>query len=460
MFLLTESFHFARLPRSRRLDRRPEGDPEVIWNPDYETLPGEDLKRLQDERLGTLVDMLYRRVKFFRSKMDAAGVKLGEVRGIGDLARLPFTTKDELRSGYPFNLLAVDLREIVEIHTSSGTTGKPVVDAYTAGDLDTWAEAMARTLSAGGATRHDIVQNAYGYGLFTGGLGVHYGARRIGATVLPISGGNTKRQVELLRDFGTTILTCTPSYALYLAEALREEGLSPRDMGLRAGFFGAEPWSDTMRAEIQAKLGLAAYDIYGLTEIIGPGVAFECERQEGLHVNEDLFYPEIVDPATGRVLPDGQKGELVITTLTKQGTPILRYRTRDITYLDRSPCPCGRTTVRMHRLLGRTDDMLIVRGVNVFPSQIEEVILGIEGVEPHYQIIVDRRNQLDSLEVQVEMTEALFSDEIRDLERTEKLIESRLYGTLNIHSRVKLVEPKTIARSEGKAKRILDKRQI
>lgn len=432
----------------------------MIWNPDYETLPAGELERLQDERLGTLVDMLYRRVAFFRTKMDASGIKPGDIRGIGDLSRLPFTTKDELRSGYPFELLAVDLREIVEIHTSSGTTGKPVVDAYTAGDLDTWAESMARTLSAGGATRHDIVQNAYGYGLFTGGLGVHYGARRIGATVLPISGGNTKRQVELLRDFGTTVLTCTPSYALYLAEALREEGMKPRDMGLRSGFFGAEPWSDTMRSEIQANLGLKAYDIYGLTEIIGPGVAFECERQEGLHVNEDLFYPEIVDPETGRVLPDGQKGELVITTLTKQGTPILRYRTRDITYLDRSPCPCGRTTVRMHRLLGRTDDMLIVRGVNVFPSQIEEVILAIEGVEPHYQIIVDRRNQLDSLEVQVEMTEGLFSDEIRDLERTEKLIESRLYGTLNIHSRVKLVEPKTIARSEGKAKRILDKRQI
>ncbi len=460
MFLLTESSIFARLPRCSRSDGRPEGDPVLIWNPDYETLPSGDLARLQDERLGTLVDMLYRRVEFFHAKMDMAGVKPGDIRGIGDLARLPFTTKDELRSGYPFELLAVDLREIVEIHTSSGTTGKPVVDAYTAGDLETWAEAMARTLSAGGATRHDIVQNAYGYGLFTGGLGVHYGARRIGATVLPISGGNTKRQVELLRDFGTTVLTCTPSYALYLAEALREEGMKPGDMGLRAGFFGAEPWSDTMRAEIQANLGLNAYDIYGLTEIIGPGVAFECERQDGLHVNEDLFYPEIVDPETGRVLPDGQKGELVITTLTKQGTPILRYRTRDITYLDRSPCPCGRTTVRMHRLLGRTDDMLIVRGVNVFPSQIEEVILGIEGVEPHYQIIVDRRNQLDSLEVQVEMTEGLFSDEIRDLERTEKLIESRLYGTLNIHSRVKLVEPKTIARSEGKAKRILDKRQI
>ncbi len=432
----------------------------MIWNPDYETLPREELTRLQDERLGSLVDALYRRVEFFRAKMDAAGVKPRDIRGLADLPGLPFTTKDELRSGYPFELLAVDLKEIVEIHTSSGTTGKPVVDAYTAGDLDTWAESMARTLSAGGATRHDIVQNAYGYGLFTGGLGVHYGARRIGATVLPISGGNTKRQLELMRDFGTTVLTCTPSYALYLAEAMREEGMSTGNLGLRAGFFGAEPWSDNMRAEIQANLGLSAYDIYGLTEIIGPGVAFECENQDGLHVNEDLFFPEIVDPATGRPLPDGQKGELVITTLTKQGTPILRYRTRDITYLDRSACSCGRTTVRMHRLLGRTDDMLIVRGVNVFPSQIEEVILGIEGVEPHYQIIVDRRNQLDSLEVQVEMNERLFSDEIRNLEHTESLIESRLYATLNIHTRVKLVEPKTIARSEGKAKRIIDKRQI
>lgn len=432
----------------------------MIWNPDYETLPREEMTRLQDERLGRLVDVLYRRVGFFREKMDAAGVQPRQVRGISDLPRLPFTTKDELRSGYPFQLLAVDLRDIVEIHTSSGTTGKPVVDAYTAGDLETWSEAMARTLSAGGATRHDIVQNAYGYGLFTGGLGAHYGARKIGATVIPISGGNTRRQIELMRDFGTTVLTCTPSYALYLAEALREAGISPADLRLRSGFFGAEPWSDNMRREIQQKLGILACDIYGLTEIIGPGVAFECECQNGLHINEDLFFPEIVDPESGRVLPDGESGELVITTLTKEGTPILRYRTRDITYLDRGPCECGRTTVRMHRLLGRTDDMLIIRGVNVFPSQIEEVILAIEGVEPHYQLIVDRQNQLDSLEVQVEMNESLFSDEIRNLERTEKLIETSLYATLNIHTRVKLVEPKTIARSEGKAKRILDKRQL
>jgi len=360
---------------------------------------------------------------------------------------------------YPYGLLAVDLKEIVEIHTSSGTTGKPVVDAYTAGDIDVWAEAMARTLAAGGTTRHDIVQNAYGYGLFTGGLGVHYGARRIGATVIPISGGNTKRQLAILRDFKSTILTCTPSYSLYLAEAAREEGLDFSKVGLKAGFFGAEPWSESMRAEIEQKLCLLSIDIYGLTEIIGPGVAMECEHHTGLHINEDHFYAEVIDPVTGAVLPDGAKGELVITTLTKEGTPVLRYRTRDITYLERTPCRCGRTTVRMHRVLGRTDDMLIIRGVNVFPSQIEEIILKVEGIEPHYQLVVERRDQLDELEVQVEMNEKVFSDEIRGLERMERRIEEELYAALNIHTRVRLVEPKTIARSEGKAKRIIDKRQ-
>jgi len=361
---------------------------------------------------------------------------------------------------YPYGLLAVSLQEIVEIHTSSGTTGTPVVDAYTAGDIEVWAEVMARTLSAGGTGRHDIVQNAYGYGLFTGGLGVHYGARRIGATVIPISGGNTKRQLAMMRDFKSTIIACTPSYSLYLAEAAREEGMDPAKAGLRAGFFGAEPWSESMRGEIEQQLGLLAIDIYGLTEIIGPGVAMECEHQKGLHFNEDHFYPEIIDPSTGKVLPDGQKGELVITTLTKEGTPVLRYRTRDITYLNRAPCACGRTTARMHRVLGRTDDMLIIRGVNVFPSQIEEVILKVEGIEPHYQLIVERRDQLDELEVQVEMNEGLFSDEIRNLERMEKKIEADLYAALNIHTRVRLVEPKSIARSEGKAKRIIDKRQV
>jgi phenylacetate-CoA ligase len=432
----------------------------MIWDTDHETLPRTELATLQGERLCRLVDVLYRRVPFYRRKMDAIGVKPMDIQGIDDIARLPFTTKDEMRDVYPYGLLAVDLKEIVEIHTSSGTTGKPVVDAYTAGDIDVWSEVMARTLATGGTGRHDIVQNAFGYGLFTGGLGVHYGAHAIGATVIPISGGNTKRQVAVLRDFKSSVLACTPSYALYLAEGAREEGLDLSKTALKAGFFGAEPWSETMRKEIEAKLHLLAIDIYGLTEIIGPGVASECERQDGLHVFEDHFYPEIIDAATGKALPDGEKGELVITTLTKSGTPVLRYRTRDITYLDRRPCACGRTSARMHRVLGRTDDMLIIRGVNVFPSQIEEVILAVEGVEPHYQLVVERREQLDELEVQVEMNERLFSDEVRNLERTERRMEELLYGALNIHTRVKLVEPKSIARSEGKAKRIIDKRQL
>ncbi|HVP18538.1 MAG TPA: phenylacetate--CoA ligase [Spirochaetia bacterium] len=430
----------------------------MIWNPDCETLDRPGLNGLQGERLGRLVDVLFRRVPFYRRKMEEKGVKPGDVQEIGDIAKLPFTTKDEMRDVYPYGLLAVALPEIVEIHTSSGTTGKPVVDAYTRCDIEVWSEVMARTLSAGGTTRHDIVQNAYGYGLFTGGLGVHYGARRIGATVIPISGGNTKRQLAVLRDFASTVLTCTPSYSLFLAEAAREEGLDLRGVGLKAGFFGAEPWSESMRTEIESKLGALAIDIYGLTEIIGPGVATECEHQDGLHISEDHFYPEVIDPLTERILPDGEKGELVITTLTKEGTPLLRYRTRDITYLDHSPCPCGRTTVRMHRVLGRTDDMLIIRGVNVFPSQIEEVILSVDGVEPHYQLVVERRDQLDELEVQVEMNEKLFSDEIKGLEKMERKIEADLYAGLNIHTRVKLVEPKSIARSEGKAKRIIDRR--
>jgi phenylacetate-CoA ligase len=432
----------------------------MIWDTDHETLPRTDLAKLQGERLCRLVDLLYRRVPFYRRKMDALGVKPLDIRDIGDIQRLPFTTKDEMREVYPYGLLAVDLREIVEIHTSSGTTGKPVVDAYTAGDIGIWSEVMARTLATGGTTRHDIVQNAFGYGLFTGGLGVHYGAHTIGATVIPISGGNTKRQLAVLQDFRSSVLACTPSYALYLAEVAREEKVDLAKTSLKAGFFGAEPWSETMRKEIEAKLHLLAIDIYGLTEIIGPGVASECERQDGLHVFEDHFYPEVIDPATGKVLPDGEKGELVITTLTKSGTPILRYRTRDITYLDRRPCACGRTSARMHRVLGRTDDMLIIRGVNVFPSQIEEVILAVEGVEPHYQLVVERRDQLDELEVQIEMNERLFSDEIRNLEGKERRIEELLFGALNIHTRVKLVEPKSIARSEGKAKRIIDKRKL
>jgi len=392
--------------------------------------------------------------------MDDAGVKPSDIKKLSDIQKLPFTTKDDMREIYPYGLLAVELKEIVEIHTSSGTTGKPVVDAYTEKDIEIWGEVMARTLAMGGTTKDDIIQNAYGYGLFTGGLGVHYGGRKIGATIIPISGGNTRRQLDVMVDFKTTVLTCTPSYSLYLAEVGRESGIDFKKLGLKAGFFGAEPWSESMRKDIQEKLHLKAYDIYGLTEIIGPGVSSECEYQNMLHINEDHFYPEIIDPLTGKVLPDGERGELVITTLTKEGTPILRYRTRDITYLNREKCECGRTTVRMHRLLGRTDDMLIIRGVNVFPSQIEDVLIKIEGVEPHYQILVDRRDNLDFIEVHIEMTEKLFSDEIKKLEDIEKFIEQELYKTLNIHTKIKLVEPKSIPRSEGKAKRIIDKRLI
>ncbi len=420
----------------------------------------EELKKLQSEYLREVVLKVYNNVPFYRKKMEQAGVSPEDIKSIDDIVKLPFTTKEELREVYPFGLLAVPLKKIVEIHTSSGTTGKPVVDAYTAKDIEIWSEVMARALSMGEVSSDDIIQNAYGYGLFTGGLGVHYGGKALGALVLPVSGGNTKRQLEVMQDFGSTVLTCTPSYSLYLAEIGKENGIDFSKLKLRVGFFGAEPWSESMRKEIETKLYLKALDIYGLTEIIGPGVANECMYQNGLHIFEDHFYPEIINPETGEVLPDGEKGELVLTTLTKEGTPIIRYRTRDITYLTHEPCKCGRTLVRMHRVLGRTDDMLIIRGVNVFPSQIEEVLLKFEEVEPHYQIVVDREKHLDVLEVQVEMNEKLFSDEVKFMETFEKKLEEELYNSLGINVRVKLVEPRSIPRSMGKAKRIVDKRQL
>jgi len=418
------------------------------------------LTAFQSQKLAALVAQVYAKNAFYKSKMDEAGVKPSDIKYISDIVKLPFITKNEMRDVYPYGLLSTDINNIVEIHTSSGTTGKPVVDAYTQNDIDIWGEVMARTLAMGDTTAKDRVQNAYGYGLFTGGLGVHYGARKIGAMVIPISGGNTKRQLEIMQDFGTTVLTCTPSYSLYLAEAGREAGIDFSKLPLRTGLFGAEPWSDNMRREIEEKLSIKAIDIYGLTEIIGPGVASECEHQNLLHVNEDHFYPEIIDTKTGDPLPYGEKGELVFTTLTKTGTPLIRYRTRDITYLDPAPCACGRTSVRMHRILGRTDDMLIIRGVNVFPSQIEEVLLRIEGVEPHYHLIITRTGSLDNMEVQVEVNDTIFSDEIKSMEHKEKEIEKQLKESLLIHAKVKLVEPKTIARSEGKAKRIIDNRVL
>jgi phenylacetate-CoA ligase len=432
----------------------------MIWDKKYETLDRAALKKLQGERLIELIGRVYDAVPFYKKRMEEKGVKPSDLKSIDDIVKLPFLTKTDMRDVYPYGLVAKPLTEIVEIHTSSGTTGTPVVDAYTANDIKLWGEVMARTFAMGGTTKEDTIQNAYGYGLFTGGLGAHYGARTIGANVIPISGGNTARQVKIMQDFKTTVLACTPSYSLLIAEVGKEMGVDFSKMPLKVGFFGAESWSDAMRKEIEEKLHILALDIYGLTEIIGPGVAAECEQKQGLHIFEDHFYPEIINPDTGEVLPYGQKGELVFTTITKEGSPVIRYRTRDITYLIPEPCKCGRTSVRMSRILGRTDDMLIIRGVNVFPSQIEEVLVKLEGTEPQYQIVVERHNQLDSIEVQVEMNDALFSDEIKNLEKEEKQIQNALYAALNIHAKVKLVEPKAIPRSEGKAKRVIDKRQI
>jgi len=412
------------------------------------------------ERLKEVCERTYHRIPFYYHTFRKAGVKPKDINSLEDLSRLPFTTKDDLRDNYPFGLFAVPPSDIVEIHTSSGTTGKPIVGGYTHRDIELWSEVMARCLTCSGTTKDDVVQNAYGYGLFTGGLGVHYGARRIGASVIPISGGNTKRQIMIMQDFGSTILTCTPSYTLFLAEVATEMGMTFERMSLKAGNFGAEPWSESMRVEIERKLKLLALDIYGLTEIIGPGVANECQVKEGLHIFEDHFLPEIIDPATGKSLPPGQAGELVITTLTKEAMPLIRYRTRDITALIPQACPCGRTMVRMKRIMGRTDDMLIIRGVNVFPSQIEAVLMQMEETEPHYQIVVDRVGALDELEIQVEVNEGIFSDQIKRLEDIERKIEKEIESALGISVKVKLAEPKSIQRSEGKAKRVIDKRKL
>jgi phenylacetate-CoA ligase len=433
----------------------------MIFNPEYEAMERQARARLQFAALKNLVEKLYHNVAFYRKKMTEKGVTPADIRSLQDIELLPFTTKDDLRETFPYGLLAAPKSLIEEIHLSSGTTGIPVVDAYTHKDIEIWSEAMARTMAGAGCTRDDTVQNCYGYGLFTGGPGAHYGARTLGANVLPMSSGNTARQLQVMQAFGSTCLTCTPSYALYMAEEAAEAGIDLRALPISKGCFGAEPWSENMRKEIETRYGMKAFDIYGLTEIIGPGVAFECEEQNGLHINEDLFYPEIIDPATGRHVPDGEKGELVFTTLTKEGTPLIRYRTRDITYFMTDPCPCGRTTIRMHRLFGRTDDMLIIRGVNVFPSQIEQALFEIEGTEPQYMIIVDRgASHLDELELHVEVKQDLFSDETKGLEALRKKVEGVMKSKLQIAVKVKLVEPKTIERSIGKAKRVIDKRSL
>ena len=434
----------------------------MIWNEEFETLPREALEALQLKRLKATVERVYETVPFYKKKFDELGVKPSHVKTLKDLQLLPFTIKNDLRDNYPFGLFSVPMEQVVRVHASSGTTGKPIVVGYTKRDIDTWAELIARTLFCAGVHRGDIVHNAYGYGLFTGGLGLHYGAEKVGASVIPISGGNTKRQIIIMQDFGPTAITCTPSYALHLGEVAEEMGLNPaKDFKLRVGCFGAEPWSENMREQIEKKFNIDAIDIFGLTEVIGPGVSSEClEAKKGLHVFEDHFIPEIIDPATGKALPYGEKGELVFTSITKEAFPVIRYRTRDISVLYPEICKCGRTFVRMQRITGRTDDMLIIRGVNVFPSQIESVLMQIEGVEPHYQLIVDREGNLDTLEVQVEVNEKVFSDEIKQLERLEKRIEKDIKELFGVTCKCKLVEPKTIQRSEGKAKRVIDKRKI
>lgn len=433
----------------------------TYWEEEIETLPRVGLESIQLRRLQHLVARVYKTVAPYRAKMDEAGVKPEDIQSLADLQKLPFTVKNDLRDNYPFGLFTVPLDEVVRIHASSGTTGKPTVVGYTRKDIELWAGIMARALCCAGATREDMVQNAYGYGLFTGGLGAHYGIERLGATVIPVSGGNSKRQITLMKDFKSTVLLSTPSYALNLADAMDSMDIDPSSLSLRVGIFGAEPWSENMREEVEKKLNLKAVDIYGLSEVMGPGVAQECLYSDrGMHIFEDHFLPEIIDPDTGEVLPPGEQGELVFTTLTKEAFPIIRYRTKDISRLIYEQCDCGRTLVRMEKVTGRTDDMLIIRGVNVFPSQVEHVLMGVEGVEPHYQIVVEREGNLDTMTVQVEVSEGLFSDEIRVLENLTRKIQREVKSLLGVTCKVKLVEPKTIQRSEGKAQRVIDNRKI
>jgi phenylacetate-CoA ligase len=433
----------------------------MIWNEKQETMPREELEVVQLRRLQAQVERIYATVPYYRQKMNDAGVSPGDIKTLADIRRLPFTTKEDLRKNYPFGLFTVPLERVVRIHASSGTTGQPTVVGYTKRDISMWAEMMARSLSAAGVTKSDIVHNAYGYGLFTGGLGAHYGAEEIGCAVIPISGGNSKRQIQIMKDFGSTVLLSTPSYALNLADTMAEMGVKPSDLKLRVGVFGAEPWSEQMRQEIEKRLQIKAIDIYGLSEVLGPGVAIECvEEQHGLHIMEDHFLAEIVDRDTFEPLPVGEKGELVFTTLTKEAFPVIRYRTKDISHLIRDVCTCGRSFYRMPKVTGRTDDMLIIRGVNVFPSQIEEVLMKCEGVEPHYQIVVEREGSLDSIEVQVEVSEEVFSDEVKVLEGLGKKIQNDIKDLLGISAKIKLVEPKSIQRSEGKAKRVIDNRKL
>ena len=424
-----------------------------------ERIPRAEREALQLHRLKDLVTRLSERVPLYRDRLSAVGVKAGDIRSLADLARLPFTVKDDFRETYPYGLLAVPMEDVIRVHASSGTTGKPTVVAYTRQDVDTWSEVMARTLMAGGVGRGDVVHNAYGYGLFTGGLGFHYGAERVGAAVVPMSGGFTDRQLMALRDFGSSVLCCTPSYALHLAEAIEEAGLKPKDLKLRVGFFGAEPWTEAMREALETRLEIMALNIYGLSEVIGPGVSVECPERQGMHVAEDHFLPEIVDPATLLPVPPGTVGELVFTTLTKEALPVLRYRTRDLTSMTAEPCRCGRTLCRIGRIMGRTDDMLIIRGVNVYPSQVEHALLKVPDVEPHYLLVVRRESALDTLEVRVEARAAVAEAGADAMRALEAVVRRKIFETIGITADVSIVPPKTVERSAGKAQRVLDLRK-
>ncbi len=430
----------------------------AIWDPEFECMHVDALRALQLERLRKVVRRLRNHVPYYRQKMQIVGVTPSDIRTLEDIRKLPFTTKEDLRLCYPYEAFAVPLEKVVRIHASSGTTGKSTVVGYTRKDLDAWAHVVARFLVAGGLTSKDVLHIAFSYGLFTGGFGLHYGAERVGAAVIPVSAGRSERQIQLMKDFGSTALVCTPSYAVYLGELVQTLGVKPQDLKLRVGFFGAEAWSNRIREEIQAKLGLFATDNYGLSEIIGPGVAGECVYQNGMHISEDHFYPELIDPDTCEPADPAKSGELVLTTLTKEAIPLVRYRTRDICTLLPGTCACGRTGVRMSKICGRSDDMLIIRGANVFPSQVEEVLLDVKGTLPHYQIVVSREGALDQLEVRVEVSEEFFFDEMKKLQEMERHIEHKLENVLGIRSAVKLIEPRTLERSEGKAKRVLDLR--
>jgi len=432
-----------------------------IYNHDFETMPRKEIEAVQLKRLQATIERIYATVPFYKTSFDKAGIGPEDIKSLDDLQRIPFTTKLDLRDNYPYDMFAVPMEQVVRIHASSGTTGKPTVVGYTQNDIHTWAELIARSFSAAGATSRDILHNAYGYGLFTGGIGAHYGAEKLGMAVIPVSGGNTKRQITIMQDFKPTILCGTPSYILHLAEIAAEMGVDFKDLHFKSGIFGAEPWTENMRAELESKLHLKAIDIYGLSEVMGPGVSIEClEEQKGLHVFEDHFIVEIIDPDTGEVLPHGETGELVFTSITKEAFPVIRYRTKDITSLNPAPCACGRTHIRMNKPSGRSDDMLIIRGVNVFPSQIESVLMETKGILPHYQLVVDRIKNLDTLTVKVEIDEKLFSDDIKSLQAMETHISENIKEHHGVSAKVLLVEPKTIQRSQGKAVRVIDNRKL